>query len=393
PTDRIGLIGNNGTGKSTLLKIIAGAQDIDGGTISIASSKKIEYLSQEIAGQESHMPLLEYLCAAKKELTDIEEEMERLSALLETDSDETISHRLCDLQEKYEHLGGYTKEAEARQIVSGLGFSKSDYDKKLSEFSGGFRMRAHLGRLLFSSPDLLLLDEPTNHLDIESTEWLEGFITRKFGGALVIVSHDRYFLNRMVDKIAEVENNKVTLWAYNYDRYQIEKEKRKKIIEKAAGQQASEIEKTERFIERFRAKSTKAKQVKSRIKSLEKIERIVTDKKKKSIGFTFRSTSRGNDILLSLESVGKAYGPNVVYKSLDFKIKRGERIALVGPNGAGKSTLLKLCAGIIEPDDGAITFGSKTERGWFAQHQLEALDVTKTLYEEISSSVSFESQP
>src|SRR5689334_9480302 len=298
------------------------------------------------------------------------------------DAGPELTETYGEVQHRFEALGGYRLEAEAKIILGGLGFSPDGAHRPLAEYSGGWRMRAALARLLLLRPDLLLLDEPTNHLDLESLQWLENFLAA-YEGSVVIVSHDRYFLNRMVTAIAELAGGSVTLYHGDYDHFLMEREARQALREAQARNQAKRIAEIERFIERFRYKATKARQVQSRVKMLDRMERIETDATARRIHFSFPQPPRTGRLVARLAGIHKAYGDNVVYAGVDFQVERGDRVALVGINGAGKSTLLKMLAGTLPFDAGERVLGSHVEVQYYAQHQLDALDPTRTVLEEL----------
>jgi ATP-binding cassette subfamily F protein 3 len=287
-----------------------------------------------------------------------------------------------EIQHRFEALGGYRLEAEAKIILDGLGFGADAIHHPLAEFSGGWRMRAALARLLLLRPDLLLLDEPTNHLDLESLAWLENFLAA-YEGTVVIVSHDRYFLNRMVTAIADLTAGGVTLYHGDYDHFLVEREARQALLEAQARNQAKRVAEIERFIERFRYKASKARQVQSRVKMLDRMERVETEAAARRIHFSFPQPPRTGRLVARLTGVHKAYGDNVVYAGMDFQVERGDRVALVGVNGAGKSTLLKILAGALDFDAGERLLGSHVEVQYYAQHQLDALDPSRTVLEEL----------
>jgi ATP-binding cassette subfamily F protein 3 len=295
---------------------------------------------------------------------------------------DALTARYGDLQHRFEALGGYRLETEAKTILGGLGFRPADFARPLTEFSGGWRMRAALARLLLQRPSLLLLDEPTNHLDIESLEWLESFLA-DYEGTVVIVSHDRYFLNRMVTSIAELSPSGVTVYPGDYDEYLVQREARRELLEAQARNQAKRVAEIERFIERFRYQASKARQVQSRVKMLERIELVEVERDARVIRFAFPQPPRTGRRVATLAGVRKAYGDNVVYASVDFEVERGMRVALVGPNGAGKSTLLRMVAGVLPFDRGERTLGAHVAVHYYAQHQLEALTPSSTVLEEL----------
>jgi len=391
---RIGLVGPNGAGKTTLCRILTGAMDADAGQVRRAKTATIGYLPQEIAGANEGT-VLGHLLAGFPEVARLEAELELLAgemAETEDGASEDLMHRYGDLQHQYEARGGYHLETRAKAILGGLGFTAEDFFKPLSTFSGGWRMRAALGRLLLQAPDLLLLDEPTNHLDLESLQWLEEFLAA-YEGTVVIISHDRYFLNRVVDRIAELELGRFSLYAGDYDDYQAQKLARQEQIQAAQRTQAEQIEKMERFIRKFRYKATKARQVQSRIKLLDRMEKVEVIRAPKRIHFRFPQPARSGTTACELRKVRKAYGDNVVYAGIDFRLLRGDRVALVGVNGAGKSTLLKIVAGVLPFEGGDRVPGHNVSVHYYAQHQLDALNPRNTVLEELAAIAEVEVQP
>jgi ATP-binding cassette subfamily F protein 3 len=380
---RIGLVGPNGAGKTTLFRIVTGAEAPDEGRIHLDAGVSVGYLPQEVAVHGENTVLVEAL-SGFDEVWRLEGELERLAvAMSRPDADPALTERYGETQHRFEALGGYRLEAEAKVILGGLGFAAADIHRPLPELSGGWRMRATLARLLLLRPDLLLLDEPTNHLDLGSLEWLEGFLAA-YGGSIVIVSHDRYFLNRMVTGIAELDAGTVAEYSGDYDDYLVEREARRALAVARARNQARQIAEIERFIERFRYKSSKARQVQSRIKMLERIERVEVDAERRGVRFRFPAPPRTGRVVARLADVHKAYGATVVYAGVDLAVERGERMALVGVNGAGKSTLLKILAGVLPIDRGARELGAHVEVHYYAQHQLDALDPGRTVLAELA---------
>jgi len=391
---RVGLVGPNGAGKTTLCRILIGEMEVDSGQVRRAKSTTIGYLPQEIA-PAGDGTILGHLLAGFPDVQRLEGEMELLAeamAEVEDGASEELMQRYGDLQHQYESLGGYHLEARAKAILGGLGFSSDDCHSALGKLSGGWRMRVALGRLLLQSPDLLLLDEPTNHLDLESLQWLEDFLGA-YEGTVVIISHDRYFLNRVVDRIAELELGRFTLYVGDYDDYQAQKLTRQEQLEAAQKSQAEQIEKMERFIRKFRYKATKARQVQSRIKQLDKIERVEMVRAPKRIHFRFPQPGRSGTVVSELKKVHKAYGETVVYRGVDFRLLRGDRVALVGPNGAGKSTLLKIVAGVLPFEKGDRIPGYNASVHYYAQHQLDALDPKNSVLEELAAVADLDVQP
>jgi ATP-binding cassette subfamily F protein 3 len=384
---RVALVGPNGAGKTTLLEIVAGEQDADVGAVTSAKGTVIGYLKQE-AIEMAGRTLLDEVLTVASEVTSLEHRI----ALLETDmaeeTDAAEQERMIAeygrLRERFEHLGGYTVEAEARAVLTGLGFRERDMARMTEEFSGGWLMRIALAKLLLRQPDVLLLDEPTNHLDLDAVTWLEGYL-RGYDGAVLLVSHDRAFIDGLVDHVVEIDLGRLVSYAGDYTSYQRQKAASLERLVAEKKNQDRKIESTQAFIERFRYKNTKAKQVQSRVKALEKIERIELPPEGPRVHFRFPQPPRTGELVVALEGVGKAYGDLRVYEGLDFRLHRGEKIALVGPNGAGKSTLLKLLAGALEPDAGTRTLGTHVEVAYFAQHQLEALSPRNSVYAELDA--------
>src|SRR5712692_6955424 len=380
--ERIGLVGPNGAGKTTLCRILAGVEEPDAGHVHRDSGVTVGYLPQEVGATEASTVLGEAL-SGFAEVWRLEAELERLAALMAgPGAGPELTEAYGEVQHRFEALGGYRLESQAKVILGGLGFAPDELHRPLTEFSGGWRMRAALARLLLLRPSLLLLDEPTNHLDLPSLAWLEDFLA-SYEGAVVVVAHDRYFLNRMVTSIADLGSTGVTLYPGDYDDYLIEREARRELLEAQARNQAKRVAEIERFIERFRYQATKARQVQSRIKMLERMDRIEVERDARVIRFAFPQPPRTGRRVATLKGVHKAYGDNVVYAGVDFEVERGARIALVGPNGAGKSTLLRMLAGVLPFDRGERTLGTHVAVHYYAQHQLEALTLSLTILEEL----------
>ncbi len=392
--DRIGLIGPNGSGKTTLFRMVLGEESIDEGEIRIAKGVKIGYLPQEVIPFKRNSVLDEVLrslsgiISLQDKMTILEQELASVEDPLEQ---EKLAKEYGKLQERYTVLGGYGIEAEAKQILQGLGFKERDFNRLTDELSGGWLMRIALSKILLQAPDLLLLDEPTNYLDLESLVWLESFLVN-YPGAMIIVSHDRVFLNHLVDRIAEIEGERIDVYHGDYDHYLEEKESRKRILEATYKTQQRKIEQTERFIERFRAKNTKSSQVQSRIKMLEKIERIEIPKERKEVRFRFPAPQRSGHRVVEVKNLYKRYGETVVYQGIDLTLFRGDKVALVGPNGAGKSTLLKILAGVLDFEKGDVILGKDVTRAYFSQNQFDLLRPENTVYGELLSIATDESQ-
>jgi ATP-binding cassette subfamily F protein 3 len=376
-------VGPNGAGKTTLCRILAGVEEPDAGRVSRTRGATVGYLAQEVTATGAGSVLAEAL-SGFEDVWALEREMEDVGAELATAATEELTARYGDLQHRFEALGGYRLETEAKTILSGLGFAAQELSRPLRELSGGWRMRVALARLLLLRPSLLLLDEPTNHLDLESLAWLETFLAG-YDGTVVVVSHDRYFLNRMVTSIAEVGTGGLALYATDYDGFLVEREARRALLEAQARNQAKRVAEIERFIERFRYQATKARQVQSRVKMLDKLERVETLDAAREIRFMFPEPPRTGRRVAWLRDVHKSYGEHTVYTGIEFDAERGERIALVGVNGAGKSTLLRILAGALPFERGERGLGSHVAAHFYAQHQLDALDPDKTVLEEMEA--------
>ncbi len=386
PGSRVGLVGPNGAGKTTILRLIAGVEEADRGSVDVLRGTSLGYLAQEGA-RLAEGTVLDALLAPFTDVAAMERDLELLHEEMATATGErleSITRRAGDLQHKFEAAGGFDLEARAKAILGGLGFAPGDHARPLREFSGGYRMRAALGALLLRRPDYLLLDEPTNHLDLEAVAWLENFLA-DLPSALIVVSHDRTFLNRLARSIAEMDRGRLRLWAGNYDRFREEKEKTRELAAKKAASEAHRVEEVERFIERFRYKATKARQVQSRIKMLEKMERTEVMAEEQTWRFTFPPVTRSAQRVVLLSGVDKAYADNRVLRGLHLEIWRGDRVALVGPNGCGKSTLLQITAGRLPADSGTIEIGDKVVLHYFAQHVLETLTPGRSVLDEMQA--------
>ena len=379
---RTALVGHNGAGKSTILRIIAGQLEADAGSVIIPKTMTVGYLPQEITLLDEK-PAIDLVLSGKQDILDLEAEIDRLQEDVDRHPNAQNIALLGEKQHAYETEGGYSLRAQAQSIMASLGFKQDELKKITSEFSGGWQMRILLARLLLSKPDLLLLDEPTNHLDIESLAWLESFLAG-YPGVLLIVSHDRAFLNHVVDGVAALDDNGLLMFPRNYDHYLQCREELEAQLEKTAAQQKQLIAEKQAFIERFRYKATKAKQVQSRVKQLEKLDTVQLLQTRKKLHFHFPEPERPPQILLELRHDSKAYDDNIVYKNLDFRIYRGDKLALVAPNGAGKSTLIKILANII-PFEGERLVSDRVHLAHFAQHQIDALDFSKTLLQEAAA--------
>jgi ATPase subunit of ABC transporter with duplicated ATPase domains len=385
PGEKVGLVGPNGAGKTTLFRMIVGEESPDEGDVSVPKQLSIGYFRQDVE-EMSGRSVLDEAIAGSGRVGDLHHELEALQhAMADPDQAEKmdeILERFGEVQEEYDHLGGYALESQAREVLLGLGFDNERIDGDVGELSGGWKMRVAMARVLLGRPDVLLMDEPTNHLDIESILWLEDFI-KSLPGALLMTSHDREFMNRVVTKIAEIDGGEITVYSGNYDFYERERQIRETNREAAYARQQAMLAKEQRFIERFSAHAAKAAQVQSRIKALDKIEKIELPKKRRVVKFDFRQPPRSGDQVVTLENIRKSYGRRVVYDGLNLNIRRGERWCVMGKNGAGKSTLLKMVAGAVIPDSGAVRLGASLTMGYFAQQALELLDPDLTIDEQL----------
>ena len=379
--ERLALVGPNGAGKTTMLNIISGQEDADEGRVLFAKGARVGYLEQE-AIEMADQPIFEEVMSSQVEVLEAERRLYKLEHELGEDPTEQQLAAAGRARDAYEVLGGYTIEAKVRSVMFGLGFKEDDLRRSTTEFSGGWQMRIALAKLLIRNPEVLLLDEPTNHLDLESVKWLEGFL-RGYAGTVVVVSHDRAFMDNMVDRVAEVDNGQVNLYKGNYSDYLKAREERLERLRAEAAKQAEEIAHMEAFIEKFRYKATKSKQVQDRVKKLEKIKRIELPEEKKTVHFNFKQPPRTGDEVVRARGLVKRFGNKTVYDDFDFTMYRGDKIALVGPNGAGKSTLLKMVAGARAPDAGTIDYGVHVTKTYYAQHQLEELHPGNTVFEEL----------
>ncbi|HJF62958.1 MAG TPA: ABC-F family ATP-binding cassette domain-containing protein [Gordonibacter urolithinfaciens] len=379
--ERLALVGPNGAGKTTMLNIISGQEDADEGRVLFAKGARVGYLEQE-AIEMVDQPIFEEVMSSQVEVLEAERRLYKLEHELGDDPSEQQLAAAGRARDAYEVLGGYTIEAKVRSVMFGLGFKEADLRRSTTEFSGGWQMRIALAKLLIRNPEVLLLDEPTNHLDLESVKWLEGFL-RGYAGTVVVVSHDRAFMDNMVDRVAEVDNGQVNLYKGNYSDYLRIREERLERLRAEAAKQAEEIAHMEAFVEKFRYKATKSKQVQDRVKKLEKIKRIELPEEKKTVHFNFKQPPRTGDEVVRARGLVKRFGEKTVYDGFDFTMYRGDKIALVGPNGAGKSTLLKMVAGALAPDAGTIEYGVHVTKTYYAQHQLEELHPGNTVFEEL----------
>ncbi len=388
--DRVALVGPNGSGKTTLVEMLIGLQQPDGGEVSVASDVVLGYLPQETDDLRGRS-LLDEVLSVGAQVTDAGHRMKVLEHEMADAPPGPERDRLVReygaMQDRFATLGGYSIEAEAKKILGGLAFSEADLDRPTETFSGGWMMRIALAKLLLSKPDLLMLDEPTNHLDVESVEWLERFLVA-YEGAILLISHDRDFMNAIATKVVEIDRGKLISYTGDYESFVRQREEVLRQREAAAKHQARERAATEVFINRFRYKASKARQVQSRIKALERVDKVEpVGKSRRNMKLTFPPPPPASRVVVELEGVAFSYSDKPVYEDLDLAIERDHKIAIVGPNGAGKSTLLKLVAGVLDPVAGQRKVSPKTKLGYFAQHQIEALDPEKRVLEELQASI------
>ncbi|GAA4341828.1 ABC-F family ATP-binding cassette domain-containing protein [Mucilaginibacter gynuensis] len=385
PGEKIGLIGANGTGKTTLLKMIVGEYKPTSGSISMAKDLTLGYLNQDLLSYASEKNILHVAMEAFERQNQLHTEIENLLKKLETEYTEELLHKLSDKQSEFEALDGYSIEYKAHEILAGLGFSEADTHRQLSTFSGGWRMRVMLAKILLQAPDILLLDEPTNHLDLPSIQWLEDYL-KAFDGAVIIVSHDRWFLDKVINRTVESRKGKLTVYAGNYSFYLEEKALREEIQRGEFKNQQSKIRQEERLIERFRAKASKAKMAQSRIKMLDKMERVDdVDDDNPSVNFTFRFSKQSGRHVVTLEHITKKYPAIDILNDAEAIIEKGDKIALIGANGRGKSTLLRIVAGADTDYIGKCETGHNVSQTFFAQHQLESLHLENEILRELQS--------
>jgi ATPase subunit of ABC transporter with duplicated ATPase domains len=385
PGQKAGLVGPNGSGKTTLFRMITGAEHPDDGSVSVPGRLRIAYFRQEV-DEMSGWSVLDEAIAGSGELGSLHHELEDLQHRM-SDPDcagsmDEILARYGEVQHRYESLGGYALESQAREVLHGLGFDDDRIDDDVGHLSGGWKMRVSMAQVLLGNPDVLLMDEPTNHLDIESIVWLERFL-KESHCTLIITSHDRDFMNRVVNVVIEIDGGEVFLYTGNYDNYERERALREANREAAYARQQAMLAKESRFIERFKAHAAKAAQVQSRVKMLDKIEKLELPRTRKVVQFDFEKPPRSGDDVAVLERVSKRFGRRVLYESFDFMVRRGERWCVMGKNGAGKTTLLKMVVGELRPDSGNIRLGASLKLGYFAQQSLDLLDFDLTVVEQI----------
>ena len=385
PGEKAGLVGPNGAGKTTVFRMITGEEGPDEGEVTVPKKLTIGYFRQDVE-EMSGRSVLDEAIAGSGRVGDLHHELEELQHAMADpdrgDDMDTILSRFGEVQEDYDHLGGYALESQAREVLHGLGFDDERIDGDVGALSGGWKMRVAMARVLLGKPDVLLMDEPTNHLDIESIIWLESFL-KAHEGALLMTSHDREFMNRIVSKICEIDGGEITIYSGNYDFYERERATREANREAAYSRQQAMLAKEQRFIDRFKTHAAKAAQVQSRIKALDKIEKIELPKRRVVVKFEFREPARSGDQVAVIEHLSKNYGKRVIYDDFSLTIRRGERWAVMGRNGAGKTTLLKILSGNLAPDDGEVRLGASLKMGYFAQQSLDLLDADLTIVEQL----------
>jgi ATPase subunit of ABC transporter with duplicated ATPase domains len=385
--EKVGLVGPNGSGKTTLFRMVTREEAPDAGQVSVDRGITVGYFSQDVGEMAGKSVVAETMdgagpvSAIAMELREVEHALADPARVDELDA---LLERFGEAQARYEELGGYALDAKAREILAGLGFSQERMDADVGALSGGWKMRVALARILLMRPDALLLDEPTNHLDLESIIWLEEYV-KAYEGALIMTSHDREFMNRIVNKIIEIDGGDLTSYTGDYEFYERQRAMNELQAEAQYERQQAMLAKEERFIERFKAQVAKASQVQSRVKKLEKIEKVEPPKKRKTLTFEFRPAPRSGDDVAKVENVSKAYGTHTIYRDLDLLIRRRERWCVMGVNGAGKSTLLKLIAGATQPDDGKVSVGANVKMGYFAQHAMDLLEPTQSVWESLEA--------
>jgi ATPase subunit of ABC transporter with duplicated ATPase domains len=383
--EKVGLVGPNGAGKSTIFRMIVGQDEPDVGQVVVDRGKSVGYLSQDV-GEMKGMTVVAATMDGAGPVSEVSTRLRELEAAFadpeQADNMEALIEEFGHVQSRFEELGGYALDARAREILAGLGFAQEVMDGDVGKLSGGWKMRVALARILLMKPDAMLLDEPTNHLDIESILWLEQFL-KNYEGALIMTSHDREFMNRIVSKIIEIDGGEVRVYSGNYDFY----EKQRAVLEAQAAsefeRQQAMLAKEEAFIAKFKARASHAAQVQSRVKKLEKIERVEPPRQRKRVRFAFPAAPRSGDDVVKVEGVHKAYGKKKIYDGLDLLIRRQERWCVMGVNGAGKSTLLKLVAEATEPDAGKVVLGASVKLGYFAQHTMELLNPDETVWDSL----------
>ena len=386
--EKIGLVGPNGAGKTTLFRMITGQDLPDEGQVGVDRGVTIGYFSQDVGEMSGHSAVAEVMEGAGP-VSEVAAELKELEAAMadpdRLDEIEQLVERYGEVQGRFEELDGYALEGRAREVLAGLSFTEEMMDGDVGNLSGGWKMRVALARILLMRPDCMLLDEPSNHLDIESLIWLESFL-KGYEGAILMTSHDREFMNRIVNKIIEIDAGSLTTYSGNYEFYEQQRAQNAQQQQAQFERQQAMLAKEIKFIERFKARASHAAQVQSRVKKLEKIERVEPPKRREAVAFDFPPAPRSGDDVAMLKGVSKSYGARSIYEGFDFSIRRRERWCIMGVNGAGKSTLLKLIAGASDPDAGSVTIGGSVKMGYFAQHAMELLDGDRTVFESLEDS-------
>lgn len=392
--EKVGLVGPNGAGKSTLFRMIIGQEEPDEGQVLTDRGVTVGFFSQDVGEMSGRSAVAEVMNGAGA-VAEIATELATLEAAMadpeQFDRLDAILERFGEVQARFEDLGGYALEGKAREVLHGLGFSQEMMDGDVGNLSGGWKMRVALGRILLMRPDVMLLDEPSNHLDLESLIWLEQFLAG-YDGALLMTSHDRAFMNRIINKVIEIDGGALTSYSGDYELYEQQRAQNEKQQQAQFERQQAMLAKEINFIERFKARASHAAQVQSRVKKLDKIDRVEPPKRRQALSFEFPSAPRSGDVVANLQGVDKSYGSRIIYKGLDLLIRRRERCCILGVNGAGKSTLLKLVAGATQPDAGTVTIGSNVKMGYFAQHAMDLLDGDRTIFETLSDAFPLANQ-
>ncbi|GCE79859.1 ABC-F family ATP-binding cassette domain-containing protein [Komagataeibacter oboediens] len=392
--EKIGLVGPNGAGKTTLFRMITGQDEPDEGTILVDRGATIGFFSQDVGEMSGRSAVAEVMDGAGA-VSEVAAELAVLEAALadpeQMDQLDSILERFGEVQARFEELGGYALDSKAREVLHGLGFSQEMMDGDVGRLSGGWKMRVALARILLMRPDVMLLDEPSNHLDLESLIWLEQFLSG-YDGALLMTSHDRAFMNRVINKVIEIDGGSLTSFSGDYEFYEQQRAQNEKQQQAQFDRQQAALAKEISFIERFKARASHAAQVQSRVKKLEKIDRVEPPKRRQAVSFEFPPAPRSGEDVVRLRGVDKRYGERVIYHNLDLLIRRRERCCVLGVNGAGKSTLLKLVTGTTQPDAGTVTLGGSVKMGYFAQHAMDLLDESRTVFETLDDAFPLASQ-
>lgn len=392
--EKIGLVGPNGAGKTTLFRMITGQEPPDEGLVLVERGVSIGFFSQDVGEMSGRSAVSEVMDGAG-DVSAVAAELAALEAAMadpaQMDALDAIIERFGEVQARFESLGGYALEGQAREVLAGLSFSQAMMEGDVGALSGGWKMRVALARILLMRPDVMLLDEPSNHLDLESLIWLEQFLAG-YEGALLMTSHDRAFMNRIVNKVIEIDGGALTSYSGNYEFYEQQRALNEKQQQAQFERQQAMLAKEIKFIERFKARASHAAQVQSRVKKLEKIDRVEPPKRRQTVAFDFMPAPRSGEDVVNLRGVHKRYGDKVIYEGLDFLVRRRERCCVLGTNGAGKSTLLKLVAGTTEPDSGTVALGGSVKMGYFAQHAMELLDGDRTVFQALEDAFPLAAQ-